>query len=176
MYSKALYDLAQNLGTKLAEGTDPGFLTLLQDDEIIGGLEIVSKSSGELEPLHPMPGSLVINTYVGGVAKVTLNSGFSAAPRISIVLFVLAPKDLKVEAPEEFVHSEHPRLYLPFDFDEYRKLRAGPPPVRQLVKLSSHSVPPPPENHDNNCLERFNEKIYVTTRGGPRIFRWGGLN
>lgn len=43
--------------------------------------------------------------------------------RISIAIFVLGPKDRKVEAPSEFVDSDHPRLYNPFDFEEYRKLR-----------------------------------------------------
>ncbi|KAI8552333.1 hypothetical protein RHMOL_Rhmol06G0258400 [Rhododendron molle] len=41
--------------------TDLGFLTILQDDEIIGGLEAVRKDTGEYVPVDPMPGSLVVN-------------------------------------------------------------------------------------------------------------------
>lgn len=46
-----------------------------------------------------------------------------AAIRVSIALFVLGPKVETVEAPTELVDSEHPRLYVPFTFEDYRKLR-----------------------------------------------------
>lgn len=48
--------------------TDPGFLTILQDDEVVNGLEAVDKISGELVPVDPIPGSFVVN--VGDVATV----------------------------------------------------------------------------------------------------------
>ena len=50
--------------------TDPGFLTILQDDEIIDGLEAVHKDTGEYIPVDPMPGSLVVN--LGDLAEVSL--------------------------------------------------------------------------------------------------------
>lgn len=43
--------------------------------------------------------------------------------RISIALFVLGPKEAKIEAPLELVDEAHPRLFVPFTFEEYRKLR-----------------------------------------------------
>ncbi|KAK3027292.1 hypothetical protein RJ639_041114 [Escallonia herrerae] len=111
--------------------SDPGFLTILQDDEIIGGLEAVSRNTGELVPVDPMPGTLVIN--VGDIAKVWSNGRFcnvkhrvqcyEAKIRTSIALFVLGPRDAKVETRHELVDSEHPNLYVPFDFEEYRTLR-----------------------------------------------------
>ncbi|KAM7510571.1 hypothetical protein LguiB_009446 [Lonicera macranthoides] len=165
-YSRALYDLAQDLGGKLMEGmglvgklyegwpcqfrlnkynyspqsvgltgaimhSDPGFLTILQDDEVVGGLEAVKKGTDKFVPMEPMPGSLVVN--VGDIAKVWSNGRFcnvkhrvqcyQAAIRISVALFILGPRDSKIEAPKELVDSEHPRLYVPFDFEEYRTLR-----------------------------------------------------
>ncbi|KAL6955171.1 hypothetical protein U1Q18_048333 [Sarracenia purpurea var. burkii] len=48
--------------------TDPGFLTVLQDDEVIGGLEAVHKVTGEFIAVDPMPGSLVVN--LGDLATV----------------------------------------------------------------------------------------------------------
>ncbi|KAK4387208.1 2-oxoglutarate-dependent dioxygenase DAO [Sesamum angolense] len=45
--------------------------------------------------------------------------------RTSIALFVLAPNDEKVEAPPQLVDSDHPRCYIPFDFEDYRKLRSS---------------------------------------------------
>lgn len=44
------------------------------------------------------------------------------APRISIALFLLVPKDGEVEAPAAFVDADHPRLYRTFAYENYRKL------------------------------------------------------
>ncbi|KAH6764138.1 2-oxoglutarate and oxygenase superfamily protein [Perilla frutescens var. frutescens] len=113
--------------------TDPGFLTILQDDEIVNGLEAVDPITGELVPVDPIPGTLVVN--VGDAAKAWSNGRFcnvkhrvqcyEATIRTSIALFVLAPRDEKVEAPPQLVESGHPCLYVPFHFEDYRKLRAS---------------------------------------------------
>ena len=46
-----------------------------------------------------------------------------ATIRVSIAMFVLAPKEAEVEAPPELVDSDHPRLYVPLNYEDYRKLR-----------------------------------------------------
>lgn len=46
-----------------------------------------------------------------------------ATIRVSIASFLLGPKDEVVEAHPKFVDAEHPRLYTPFTFANYRKLR-----------------------------------------------------
>lgn len=46
-----------------------------------------------------------------------------SAIRVSIATFLLGPKETAVEAPAEFVDAEHPRLYVPITFEDYRKLR-----------------------------------------------------
>lgn len=111
--------------------TDSGFLTILQDDETVGGLEVIDEKSGEFIAIDPLPGSLLVN--FGDIAKVWSNGRFcnvrhrvqckEAAVRISIALFVLGPKEGTVEAPSELVETEHPRLFVPFMFEDYRKLR-----------------------------------------------------
>ncbi|KAL3503028.1 hypothetical protein ACH5RR_037477 [Cinchona calisaya] len=113
--------------------SDPGFLTILQDDELVNGLEVVNKFTGELVSVDPIPGTLVVN--IGDVAQVWSNGRFCNVThrvqcyqptiRISIALFVLGPRNAKVEAPLELVDSDHPRLYNPFDFEEYRNLRTS---------------------------------------------------
>ncbi|KAB2634253.1 2-oxoglutarate-dependent dioxygenase DAO-like [Pyrus ussuriensis x Pyrus communis] len=46
-----------------------------------------------------------------------------ATIRISIATFLLGPKEeALVKAPPEFVDSEHPRLCVPFTYEDYRKL------------------------------------------------------
>lgn len=188
IYTKALHDIAQDMGQKLMKGmglagelyegwpcqfrlnkynyssesvgkigavmhTDPGFLTVLQDDEIVGGLEIVNKESGELVAMDPIPGSLVIN--VGDIAKVWSNGRlhnvkhhvqcYEASPRFSIVMFVLGPKDSKVQVRDELVDSEHPRLYVPFDFEEYRSARiAARAPTGGALDLFTTVAKPSP--------------------------------
>ncbi|KAK4791077.1 hypothetical protein SAY86_031490 [Trapa natans] len=48
--------------------TDSGFLTILQDDETVGGLEVMDRSSGEFIPVDPWPGTFLVN--LGDVAAV----------------------------------------------------------------------------------------------------------
>ena len=48
-----------------------------------------------------------------------------ATKRFSIATFMLAPRNRNVEAPEELVDHDHPRLYRPFIYKDYRKLRVS---------------------------------------------------
>ncbi|CAI9088936.1 OLC1v1023396C1 [Oldenlandia corymbosa var. corymbosa] len=48
--------------------SDPGFVTILQDDELVNGLEIVNKFTGQWVPVDPIPGTLVVN--IGDTGKV----------------------------------------------------------------------------------------------------------
>uniref|UniRef100_A0A0A9EEN6 Uncharacterized protein n=1 Tax=Arundo donax TaxID=35708 RepID=A0A0A9EEN6_ARUDO len=51
-------------------------------------------------------------------------------------MFLLAPKDDRVSAPEAFVDADHPRRFQEFNYDDYRRLRlstgerAGEAPAR----------------------------------------------
>ncbi|KAL3632249.1 hypothetical protein CASFOL_025233 [Castilleja foliolosa] len=111
--------------------TDSGFLTILQDDDTVGGLEVLDEKSETFIAVDPLPGSLLVN--FGDIAKVWSNGRFhnvrhrvqckEAMVRISIALFVLGPKEEAVEVPAQLVDNEHPSLYEPFTFEEYRKLR-----------------------------------------------------
>ncbi|KAK4773961.1 hypothetical protein SAY87_028980 [Trapa incisa] len=111
--------------------TDSGFLTILQDDETVGGLEMMDRSSGEFVPVDPWPGTFIVN--LGDLAEAWSNGRWcnvkhrvqckQAVVRVSIATFLLGPKEEAVEAPPELVDSEHPRLYVPFTYEEYRELR-----------------------------------------------------
>ncbi|EEF33850.1 2-oxoglutarate-dependent dioxygenase DAO [Ricinus communis] len=132
--------------------TDSGFLTILQDDEDVGGLEVMDRS-GAFVAVDPLPGTLLVN--LGDVATAWSNGRLcnvkhrvqckQAAVRISIASFLLGPKDSAVEAPPELVDSQHPRLYIPFTFQDYRKLRlrtkfqAGEA-LELMLASSSHSI------------------------------------
>lgn len=110
--------------------TDSGFLTILQDDENVGGLEVMDRA-GAFVPVDPLPGTLLVN--LGDIATVWSNGRLlnvkhrvqckESAIRVSIATFLLGPKEAAVEAPAEFVDAEHPRLYVPITFEDYRKLR-----------------------------------------------------
>ncbi|KAA8524074.1 hypothetical protein F0562_010495 [Nyssa sinensis] len=123
---------AQTIGSNGSQmHTDVGFLTILQDDEIVSGLKVVDKKSGALVPIDPMPGTLLVN--IGDLGKAWSNGRFynvkhqvqcnEGTTRMSIACFVLGPKEAKVEAPTQLVDSDHPRLFVPFLFEDYRLLR-----------------------------------------------------
>ncbi|KAK8949108.1 Gibberellin 3-beta-dioxygenase 4 [Platanthera zijinensis] len=114
--------------------TDSGFLSVLQEDVCVGGLEIMN-SHGNFAPIDPVPGTLIVN--IGDVGKVMVKVWSNgrlqnakhrvickdAKSRISINMFLLAAKDDRVEPEAIFVDSEHPRIYQTFILNEYRKLR-----------------------------------------------------
>lgn len=110
--------------------TDSGFLTILQDDENVGGLEVMDKS-GTFVAVDPLPGTLLLN--LGDIATAWSNGRLcnvkhrvqckEATIRVSIATFLLGPKHEVVETPAELIDSEHPRLYVPFTYEDYRKLR-----------------------------------------------------
>ena len=50
--------------------TDSGFLTILQDDELVEGLEVMNKSTGEFEAVDSWPGTVIL--ILGDVAKVSV--------------------------------------------------------------------------------------------------------
>ncbi|XP_028799957.1 2-oxoglutarate-dependent dioxygenase DAO-like [Neltuma alba] len=113
--------------------TDSSFLTILQDDENVGGLQVMSKS-GSFVDVPPCPGSLF--AILGDIAHVWSNGRFGmvkhrveckeASVRVSIASFLLGPKEGDIEAPEELVDSDHhPRLFLPFSYEHYRELRVS---------------------------------------------------
>ncbi|CAI8588426.1 unnamed protein product [Vicia faba] len=119
-----------SLGVQLH--TDSGFLTILQDDESVGGLEVVNQS-GSFVSVPPFHGTLLVN--LGDIAKVWSNGRFfnvkhrvqckKAAIRFSIATFMLGPRKGNVEAPIEMVDHDHPRLYQPFVYEDFRKLRVS---------------------------------------------------
>ncbi|KAL3723577.1 hypothetical protein ACJRO7_035711 [Eucalyptus globulus] len=110
--------------------TDSGFLTILQDDENVGGLEVMD-SSGSFIPVDPWTGTFLVN--LGDMATVWSNGRWcnvrhrvqckEATTRVSIATFLLGPKEEVVEAPQKFVDSENPRLFAPITYEDYRKLR-----------------------------------------------------
>ena len=69
-----------------------------------------------------------------------------AAIRMSIGTFLSGPNEEAVEAPPELVDNEHPRLYAPFGYEDYRKLRhannmrAGEALDLVRTSISSHSL------------------------------------
>lgn len=48
--------------------TDSGFLTVLQEDECVGGLEVLDPAAGEFVRVHPVAGSFLVN--IGDVGTV----------------------------------------------------------------------------------------------------------
>lgn len=110
--------------------TDSGFLTVLQEDHCVAGLEVADPDTGEFVPVDPLPGTFLVN--LGDVATAWSNGELhnvrhrvrcvAAVPRVSIALFLLAPKDDVVRAPKAFVTAERQRRFRTFRYDDYRQL------------------------------------------------------
>lgn len=111
--------------------TDSGFLTILQDDENLGGLEVMDPLSTSFVPVDPWPGTLVVN--LGDIAVPWSNGTLrslqhrvqckDAGLRFSVATFLSPPADKVVEVPPEFINEEHPRMFSLFTYEEYRNLR-----------------------------------------------------
>ncbi|KAH0466383.1 hypothetical protein IEQ34_006486 [Dendrobium chrysotoxum] len=110
--------------------TDSSFLTVLQEDECVGGLEIMDANANFID-MDPLPGTLFVN--IGDIGKVWSNGRLQsvkhrvvckkAMPRISIALFLLAPKHGSIETEPAFIDTDHPKLYKTFIYNVYRKQR-----------------------------------------------------
>ncbi|XP_054782747.1 2-oxoglutarate-dependent dioxygenase DAO-like [Prosopis cineraria] len=115
----------------LKEHTDPGFVTVLQDDELIGGLEAFNTSSGFYVDVPPISGTFVIN--LGDVAHVWSNGRIMTVnhhvvckegkSRIYVVTSIFGPKNGDVEVAKEFVDCDHPCQFKPFNFKNYLETR-----------------------------------------------------
>ncbi|OMO79154.1 Oxoglutarate/iron-dependent dioxygenase [Corchorus olitorius] len=80
--------------------------------------------------VDPLPGSLLVN--LGDMATVWSKGRFhnvkhrvqckEATTRVSIATLLLGPKGA-VEPPPQLVDLDHPRLFAPFTYEEYIKLR-----------------------------------------------------
>ena len=59
--------------------TDSGFLTVLQEDDCVGGLEVLEPTTGEFVRVDPVPGSFLVNIGdVGTVSSIRFSSKFLA--------------------------------------------------------------------------------------------------
>ncbi|KAJ9541006.1 hypothetical protein OSB04_027512 [Centaurea solstitialis] len=109
--------------------TDSSFITILQDDEGVHGLEVMDKF-GHFVPVDPWPGTIIIN--LGDMAKVWSNGRFcnvihrvqckEGTMRLSIASGLLGPREA-IEPPTELVDDDHPRVYVPTTYEDYRNLR-----------------------------------------------------
>lgn len=65
--------------------------------------------------------------------RVQCNEG---TKRLSIATIMTAPRNKNVEAPAELVDDDHPRLYQPFIYEDYRKLRISKKmPTNEALEL-----------------------------------------
>ncbi|KAL9225649.1 hypothetical protein vseg_001548 [Gypsophila vaccaria] len=112
--------------------TDDGFLTVLQEDDTIGGLEVMHHS-GSFVSVEPVPGTLLLN--VGDVGAGWSNGELRNVQhrvqrkatdgiRVSIATFLQPPPDEIIEPHPQFVKPNQPLRFLPFTYRQLRKTRA----------------------------------------------------
>ncbi|XP_074300072.1 2-oxoglutarate-dependent dioxygenase DAO-like [Silene latifolia] len=123
----------ENIGTGgLPMHTDGSLFTILLDDEHLGGLEIVDPS-GKLLDVDRFPGSFLIN--LGDIAVPWSNGKMrnlkhrvickDVGIRMSIAIIITPPTDEDMKAHQKFIEGDSPPEYVPFNYAEFRKLRAA---------------------------------------------------
>ncbi|KAL0719414.1 hypothetical protein Bca4012_068738 [Brassica carinata] len=109
---------------------DSHFLTILCQNDVVDGVEIKAKDGEEWIKAKPSQDSSFL-VIAGASLHVLLNGRvFPPYHRVVITgkkdrhvagLFLLPREGLFINALEEMVDDEHPRLYKPFNFDAYFK-------------------------------------------------------
>ncbi|XP_014506294.1 2-oxoglutarate-dependent dioxygenase DAO [Vigna radiata var. radiata] len=110
--------------------SDTGFITLLQDDETVTGLELLD-DSGLLKKVTPKSGSFLC--IVGDVGHVWSNEKFwnarhrvickETCTRYSFGIFMLAARDGIVEAHPKLAELNGGPRYRPFQYADLREFR-----------------------------------------------------
>lgn len=110
--------------------SDTGFITLLQDDEHVSGLEMID-DFGTFKAVPPIPGAFLC--IVGDVGHVWSNGKFwNARHRVicketgtgySFGAYMLSPRDGNVEAPKKLVEVDHVQRYRPFKYEDLRDFK-----------------------------------------------------
>uniref|UniRef100_A0A1J3IL58 Putative 2-oxoglutarate-dependent dioxygenase AOP1 n=1 Tax=Noccaea caerulescens TaxID=107243 RepID=A0A1J3IL58_NOCCA len=109
---------------------DRQFLTILCQNDVVDGLEIKTKNGEEwIKAKASQDSSFLV--MAGGSFHLLLNGGVhTPLHRVVITgkkdryvagLFLPPKEGVIINAPEEIVDDEHPRLYKPFDFEAYLK-------------------------------------------------------
>ncbi|KAL9241488.1 hypothetical protein vseg_015598 [Gypsophila vaccaria] len=112
--------------------TDASLITILQDDDSLGGLEVVNPS-GDIVLVDRLPGSLIVN--LGEVAVPWSNGTFRNVPhrvvcketgiRLSIATIITPSIEENIQVHPKFIEGGRPPKYIPFKFEELRRLRAS---------------------------------------------------
>ncbi|KAL9241491.1 hypothetical protein vseg_015600 [Gypsophila vaccaria] len=112
--------------------TDSGFLTILQDDENIGGLEVMDPT-GAFVPVDPLPDTFLVN--LGDIAVPWSNGELrnvqhrvqckDVGIRFSVATFLSPAPETVIEAHPKFLKADQPPLYAPFTYEQFRKIRAA---------------------------------------------------
>ncbi|ESQ48406.1 hypothetical protein EUTSA_v10021144mg [Eutrema salsugineum] len=137
--------------TEANVGIDPHidrhFLTILCQNDVVDGLEIRTKDGKEWIKAKPSQDSSYL--VMAGASLHVLLNGEVFPPLHHVVItgkkdryvagLFLRPKEgLIINAPEEMVDDEHPRLYKPFNFEDYFKFTYIDTKKRDLSALKTY--------------------------------------
>ncbi|KAF3598332.1 hypothetical protein F2Q69_00038264 [Brassica cretica] len=126
---------------------DRHFLTILCQNDVVDGLEIKTKEGEDWIKAKPSQDSSFL-VIAGASLHVLLNGRvFPPLHRVVITgkkdrhtagLFLLPKEGLIINAFEEVVDGEHPRLYKPFDYNAYFKFTYTDTKKRDLSALKTY--------------------------------------
>ncbi|KAL2344863.1 hypothetical protein Fmac_006148 [Flemingia macrophylla] len=123
-----------HLALGLGRHTDAGALTVLAQDEVVGGLEVKRKADQEWVRVKPTPNTYIIN--VGDIIQVWSNEAYesvehrvivnSEKERFSIPFFFHPAHYTVVKPLEELTNEKNPPKYRPYKWGKFNiRRRAG---------------------------------------------------
>ncbi|CAN8259219.1 unnamed protein product [Cochlearia groenlandica] len=144
-YNKLDANKEENVG--FDEHIDRQFITILCQNDVVDGLEIETKDGEKWIKVKPCQNSSYV-VMAGACLHLLMNGGV-LAPLHRVVItgkkeryvagvFYPPKEGFIVDAPEELIDEEHPRLYKPFDFDVYVKLTGKNTKNRGLPGLKEY--------------------------------------
>ncbi|GLJ47809.1 hypothetical protein SUGI_1009740 [Cryptomeria japonica] len=121
--------------------TDQNCIVVMYEDNM-GGLEVKSKA-GKWVDVKPLDNSLMVfmgDSFTawsnGRIHNVTHRVVFEGYSRVSVPFFYFFSDKTLIHAPPELVDNDHPRLYKPFVYADYRDYWQ---PKKQLRVMSRQS-------------------------------------
>ncbi|XP_009146229.1 probable 2-oxoglutarate-dependent dioxygenase AOP1 isoform X2 [Brassica rapa] len=120
---------------------DRHFLTILCQNDVVDGLEIRAKDGEEWFKAKPsQDSSYLVMVLLNGRVHPPLHHVVITGKKDRYVagLFLRPKEGLIINAPEEIVDDEHPRLYKPFNFEDYFKFTYIDTKKRDLPALKAY--------------------------------------
>ncbi|OVA14955.1 Oxoglutarate/iron-dependent dioxygenase [Macleaya cordata] len=145
----------------LGSHSDPHTLTILLQDDKVGGLQVLSPNDNQWVGIRPIPNSFVINigdtlqAWTNGKLKSVVHRAVvnKEKSRLSAAYFLSPCSQVMIESPQELIDPIcNPRLYLPFSWSDFRNQLLSQKRILGKTALQRYLISP--------CSRPTNKQIF----------------